>query len=82
MEAVRKIMKLSDINPFISLSWKTENMSVEVFIFPIDENKDSKNFIPTPSSMKGALKEYANPDLVEMEKYAWEINLQEKYGNF
>jgi hypothetical protein len=32
--------------------------------------------------MKGYLKQYANPALIEQEKNAWTINLQEKFGNF
>ncbi|MCL2312239.1 MAG: hypothetical protein FWC41_07110 [Firmicutes bacterium] len=35
----------------------------------------------TPQSMKGALKEYANPDLIPLEKEAWAMHCEEKYGN-
>jgi hypothetical protein len=31
--------------------------------------------------MKGFLKDYANPALIEQEKKAWEINVKEKYDN-
>jgi hypothetical protein len=31
--------------------------------------------------MKGCLKQYANPALIEQEKKAWAINVKEKHGN-
>lgn len=33
-------------------------------------------------SLRGALSEYANPDLTEREKGAWERAAAEKYGDF
>ena len=78
MEAIRKIMPLSEINSIISLPWENENINVEVFVFPI-KNNNTENIIPTPSTMKGILKQYTKPDLIDMEKYAWEINVKEKY---
>ena len=33
----------------------------------------------TPKSMKGALKKYANPDLIGQERNAWEMAAVEKY---
>jgi len=34
-----------------------------------------------PKGMKGALKKYANPELIPLEKGAWERAAAEKHGN-
>ena len=44
---------------------------------PAEKNDFSKN----AHSMKGFLKNYANPDLAEQEKGAWERAAVEKHGN-
>jgi len=81
MEAVRKIMNVSDLSPIINLPWqKNGNMQVEVIVFPFNV-EEKEQFSKVSKSMKGALKSYANPALIEQEKYAWEINVKEKYGN-
>ncbi|MCL2328747.1 MAG: hypothetical protein FWC39_09605 [Bacteroidetes bacterium] len=81
MQAVRQIMNMSDVSPFINLPWQNNgDMWVEVLVFPF-QSKEEKVQSTTPKSMKGALKAYANPALIEQEKFAWEMNVKEKYGN-
>jgi len=81
MQAVRKIMDMSDVSPFINLPWRNNgNAQVEVIVFPFP-TKEKRGLSATPKTMKGALKAYANPALIEQEKFAWEMNVKEKYGN-
>ena len=72
----KKIMNLEDLQPVINLQWK-EVKQVEVFIFPFRQ-KDSNI---TPQSMQGVLSQYADVNLIEKEKNAWLVNVEEKYGN-
>jgi hypothetical protein len=55
-----------------------QNSRVEVIVLPVVEAKESFH---VAESMKGYLKQYANPTLMEQEKNAWALNLKEKYGN-
>ncbi|MDR1722634.1 MAG: hypothetical protein LBR84_01690 [Tannerella sp.] len=78
MEVVRKIMTAGMLSPIIDLPWASQNAQVEVLVLPVSQPAhNSKSF----RSMKGWLKEYANPDLAKIEKAAWANNVEEKYGN-
>ena len=78
MEAVREIVNAELIKPVIDLPWASKNMQVEVIVFPFAEQvtHDTGNV----KRLKGCLKQYANPSLHEMEKYAWENHIVEKYA--
>jgi len=81
MQAVRKIMNMSDVSPFINLPWRNNgDMQVEVLVLPF-QTREKNRLLTTSKSMKGALKAYANPALIKQEKFAWEMNVKEKYGN-
>jgi len=78
MEFVRKFMTAGMLSPIIDLPWVSQNAQVEVLVLPVTQpSHESKSF----RSMKGRLKEYANPDLAKLEKSAWANNVEEKYGN-
>ncbi|MDR2473252.1 MAG: hypothetical protein LBD53_06765 [Tannerella sp.] len=78
MKVVRKIMTAGMLSPIIDLPWASHNAVVEVIILPVSQpSHETESF----KSMKGRLKEYANPDLVKLEKSAWANNVEEKYGN-
>ena len=78
MEVVRKIVYADMLRPIIDLPWFSKDLQVEVTIIPQVE-------LPlgdiSAKSLKGCLKEYANPSLIEQEQYAWEKNVIEKYGH-
>ena len=78
MEAVRKIVNAELIKPVIDLPWATKDMQVEVIVFPFAEQVIQKT--GNVKRLKGCLKKYANPSLIEMEKYAWENHTVEKYA--
>jgi len=75
MEAVRTIVNADVLAPFIDLPWQSNNMKVEVFVMPFKEKRTVRG-----KSMKGCLKEYANPALWDEEGSAWENHIAEKYA--
>lgn len=51
-----------------------------IIITVMDEFVEPKTILAS-KSMKGALAEYANPELIEKEKGAWQRAMVKKYGN-
>ena len=78
MEVIRKILNVDTLSPIINLPWKSKDMKVEVIIIPLME-KESQGIISF-KKLKGCLKEYANPALLEKESTAWENHIIEKYA--
>ena len=52
---------------------------IEYIVFPVKSNEDmiEKSNI---GSLGGALKKYANPDKIELEKDAWELHVVDKFS--
>jgi len=80
MEVVRKIVSADLLSSFIDLPWARRGIEVELIVIPQVEKKTRKQKI-SAKSLKGCLKEYANPALWEKEEQAWEDNILEKYGH-
>jgi hypothetical protein len=79
MEAVRKIMNADALAPLIDLPWKGKDMKVEIIVMPAPETARQTS-ADAGASLKGRLREYANPALAERERRAWEDNAVAKYG--
>lgn len=79
MEVIRKIMHAQQLSPIMHIPPQMQNSRVEVIVLPVVETKKPAH---AANSMKGYLKQYANPGLIAEEKNAWTANLKEKYGNF
>jgi hypothetical protein len=77
MEMIRKIMPAQQLSPIMHIPPQMQNSRVEVIVLPVVDTKAPPRATDT---MKGYLKQYANPALIEQEKNAWTINLKEKYG--
>jgi len=75
-QQIKKIMNVADLLPIMNLPW-SETQQVEVFVFPLRQ-KDSNI---TAQSMQGVLSQYADVNLIEAEKNAWQANIEEKYGD-
>jgi len=56
-----------------------KNQDVELIILPIGEPSPFKQAIPPSPTARGALKQYANSDLIQFEQGAWEKGVQEKH---
>jgi hypothetical protein len=78
MEAVRTIVNANVLTPIIDLPWKSKDVQVEVIVMPINEITNHRTDFG--KSLKGCLKKYANPVLVEKESTAWENYIAEKYA--
>jgi hypothetical protein len=79
MEAYKFNTRVSDTG-IIKLPFEPALFNREVELIVLPETEEKKPFSKTPKSMKGVLKAYANPALIEHEKFAWETNVKEKYG--
>jgi len=82
MEAISTTMNSSRLMSIIDLPAALRDREVEVIVLPyqtipdVEKADDEK---PNVGSIKGILKEYANPALRELEKGAWEQTAVEKY---
>jgi len=80
MEYVRQIIDSDKLHE-IPLPESFNNKKVEVIIFPIEEEVAEKKPKKTIRDFAGILNEYANPDLVPLEKEAWKMAVMEKHGS-
>ena len=82
MEALRLTMNSARLESIIDLPAPLQDCDVEVIVLPCQAavnpvKPDDKE--PKVESIMGILKQYANPDLRELEKGAWERAAVEKY---
>lgn len=79
MNFVRKVTNSNALKHIVDLPESLRNQDVEVIILPIEQ--PSPNNIPTSntSTARGALKQFANPDLIQFEQDAWVKGAQEKH---
>jgi len=80
MEVVRKIVSADMLKPIIDLPWNSKDIQVEVIVIPQIRERPRQQKVSV-KSLKGCLKEYANPALWEKEEHAWADNIMEKYGH-
>ena len=80
----------ADIETIYSKYGMSITDAINVFLYqsrnigglPFDLRPAKPTFQPaTPKSMKGALRKYANPDLIGQERDAWERAAVEKYDH-
>ena len=82
MEALRLTLNSSRLASVIDLPSALRDCEVEVIILPSHSTSDAEqvdNRETNVESIMGILKEYANPELRELEKSAWEQTTVEKY---
>ena len=82
MEAIRTTMNSARLAPILDLPLTLLDREVEVIILPSGAATGSKktdNDDSPVESIKGILKQYANPALRELEEGAWERAAVEKY---
>ena len=78
MECVRQIVD-SELLDRLHLPRHLRNRKVEVIVMPADDV--GKNKKKPVESLIGILHEYANPELIALEKEAWTRAMEEKYAN-
>jgi predicted glycosyltransferase len=78
MESVRQIID-SELLDKLQLPPHLRNRKVEIIIMPVE--KDTEKRKKSIKDLIGIAHEYANPDLIPLEKEAWGIAMEEKHGN-
>ncbi|GFN29783.1 hypothetical protein [Paenibacillus xylaniclasticus] len=79
MSFVRKITNSDALKHIVDLPEELQNQDVELIILPIREPSPLKQTLSPSPTARGALKQYANPDLIRFEQDAWENGIQEKH---
>lgn len=75
MEFIREIVNSDKLEDIFFIPENLKHKTVEVLIRPIQEKKSGIG------KLRGKLKKYANPLLIEKESEAWELAVEEKHGN-
>jgi hypothetical protein len=78
MDFVRQVVNSDVVSQFINLPSSFKGKKLEVIVLPFSEVENKQNKI---NSLMGVLKNYANPELAEKEKTAWNKALEDKYVN-
>jgi len=79
MEAIRLTMNSTRLMPVMDLPQSLHDREVDVIVLPSSVETKSRPLDPERKSMMGALSQYANPALRELEEGAWEQAAVEKY---
>ncbi|MFB5267007.1 hypothetical protein ACE41H_09440 [Paenibacillus enshidis] len=79
MNFVRKITNSAALKHIVDLPEDLQNQDVELIILPIGDSSLLRRSIPSSHTARGALKQYANLDLIQFEQGAWEKGVQEKH---
>lgn len=75
MEFIREIINSDKLENIIYIPESMKHKNVEILILPVQEKKSGIG------KLRGALKKYSNPDLIEKESESWEMAVMEKHGN-
>ncbi|MDR1962373.1 MAG: hypothetical protein LBQ50_01180 [Planctomycetaceae bacterium] len=77
MESLRTIIHSAQLASVIDLPVGLQNREVEIIVLP--STAATSEPVTERKTQKGCLKQYANPDLWELEKGAWGRVTVEKY---
>lgn len=76
---VRKITHSDTLKHIVDLPENLQNQDVELIILPLENPTSNQASTATHLSARGALKRFANLDLVQYEQDAWKKGVQEKH---
>ncbi|MGG4143887.1 hypothetical protein ABEW34_12205 [Paenibacillus algorifonticola] len=79
MNFVRKITNSDALKHIVDLPEDLQNQDVEIIILPIGDSSLFKHPTTSSHTARGALKQYANWDLIQYEQDAWEKGVQDKH---
>lgn len=74
MKIIRTVKTVENGQVLLNLPSEFSGQQVEIIILTKEYSSIKKN------SLKGALQNYANPELMTLESKAWENSMEEKYG--
>ncbi|GGI46282.1 hypothetical protein GCM10008018_16340 [Paenibacillus marchantiophytorum] len=79
MDFIRKVTNSDALKHIVDLPESLRNQDVELIILPLGDYSHTKQPFSTSPTARGALKQYANLDLIQYEQDAWEKGVQEKH---
>ncbi|XID90221.1 hypothetical protein ACF3MZ_16875 [Paenibacillaceae bacterium WGS1546] len=79
MNFVRKVTHSDKLKHFVDLPENLRDQDVELIILPLDNPAVSQPPTDNQPSARGALRKFANLDLVQYEQEAWKKGVQEKH---
>lgn len=79
MNFVRKITNSDALKHIVDLPENLQNQDLELIILPIGEPSSIPYTSQSSPTARGALKQYANAELIELEDNAWKESAREKY---
>lgn len=79
MSFIRKVTNSDALKNIVDLPDDLRNQDVELIILPIDDPFSSKQLPRVEPTARGALKQYANLDLLQLEQDAWAKGVQDKH---
>ena len=77
MEAIRSIQTVANGAIYLQLPKQFWGQEVEVIVLPAPTSMMATNV--RKKSLRGSLKHYANPALIDQEQEAWQVSLGEKH---
>lgn len=77
METLRKVVRGSELPSSLELPESFKRRKLEIIIIPMEDDFFEKKAL----KKAGALSEFARPELIDLEKSAWERAMKEKYEN-
>ncbi|KYO66124.1 hypothetical protein [Thermovenabulum gondwanense] len=75
MNFIKTVINSNKLSGIIDIPNELKNKVVEVIILPLADAPENKNI----RKLKGALKKYKNPELINLEKEAWQKAVEEKH---
>jgi len=75
MDYLREVLNTDQLENIIFIPANLKHKIVEIILVPIESNKTGIE------NLRGALKKYSNPDLIDQEGEAWSKAVGEKYAN-
>lgn len=78
MEAIRKIQTVEEGQISVRLPAQFWDQQVEILVFSTPYQLDN---IPSKKSLRGCLRQYANPAFIDREQEAWHEAVKEKHGH-
>ena len=77
MEALRKVVKGTDLPHMLESPESFKRKKLEIIIIPLEDDPFERKEL----KQSGALSEYAKPELIHSERLAWEKPMREKHEN-
>ncbi|MCX7781897.1 MAG: hypothetical protein N2491_13525 [Negativicutes bacterium] len=80
MSFVRRIANSNILDGILDIPEPLKNKKVEILIFPLESEKTKSEVSEPVKSVRGLLKQHANPGRIKEEASAWADAVAEKYG--